>query len=204
MLASRVWENNSTKELSDMNVLLIDNGTTLLTKLKELIPGNEVVQCWNNFTPEAVEKADLIILSGSSQMPLVGNEEKFSAELSLIAQTRKPIIGICFGSELITIAFGGTLKQLPAAHKGVRSVELLDPDVGIGKKEIQVYENHRWSIDTLPEHFTVIARSADGPEIIRHTSLPIWGMQIHPENHTNVTEGDEIFFHILKEIGATD
>lgn len=183
-----------------MKVLLIDNGTTLLEKLEQLIPGTEVVQCWNAITQDAIESADLVVLSGSSKMPLVGNEDEFSLELSLILQSKKPIIGICFGNELIATAFGGTLKQLPVVHKGIRTIKLLDPSIGGGKNEIQVFENHQWTIDRLPEDFLIIAESEDGPEIIKHVSLPIWGMQVHPENYTSTTEGDEVFYRILKTI----
>lgn len=153
-----------------MNILLIDNGTTLLEKLKTLIPGEEVVHTWKDFLQADIDTADIVILSGGSKMQLLGNEGEFENELEFIRRHSKPIIGICFGSELITEAFGGTLKHLPEAHKGIRDIELLDPGLLDGKKSIQVYENHQWIIDTVPGDFEVMARSADGPEMIRHTS----------------------------------
>lgn len=185
-----------------MKVLLIDNGTTLLEKLKMLIPGEEVVHTWKDFTENDIDQADIVILSGGSKMQLLGNEGEFEKELEFIMRHSKSLIGICFGSELITEAFGGTLKHLSEPHKGIREIELLDPELLDGKSSIQAYENHQWIIDRVPAEFEVIARSADGPEMIRHTSLPIWGIQCHPENYVDKTDGDELFLRLLNKFVA--
>lgn len=183
-----------------MNVLLIDNGTTLLSKLEQLIPGREVVQTWRDFTPEQVEAADLIVLSGGSSEQLVGNESDFDKELALIRTTTKPLIGICFGCELIAVAFGGTLRTLPERHQGIRQIRMLAPELAGGKGEIEVFENHEWIIDALPEGFDVLAESEEGPEMIKHRERPLYGLQFHPENRVETADGDEVFRAILTSL----
>lgn len=178
-----------------MNVLLIDNGTTLLTKLEALIPGHTVVQTWREFTDEQVENADLIVLSGGSLMQLVGNEAEFEREMALVRDTRKPVLGICFGCELITRAFGGTLAHMPEAHKGKRTITLV-PFLA----SIEVYENHQWVIDQMPAGFSIMALSDAGPELIRHMARPIYGMQFHPENLVDEAQGDELFQAFLTHV----
>ena len=74
-------------------------------------------------------------------------------------------------------------------------VRLLDKNLGEGI--VRVFESHRWVVDKLPETFDVLALSNDGPEIIKHKNLPLYGFQFHPENFVEESEGDELFLKIL-------
>lgn len=179
-----------------MKILLIDNGTTLLHKLEALIPGNEIVHSFDDFDKDATN-FDLVILSGGSKYQLVGNEEKFEKEINFIKNTNIPIIGICFGYELIVVAFGGILKELSEDKKGMYEVRVLDKDLGEGI--VRIYESHRWVVDTLPDIFEVLVISNDGPEIIKHKEKSIYGIQFHPENFVEETEGDELFLKLLSQ-----
>lgn len=183
-----------------MKVLLIDNGTTLLTKLERLIPGHEIVRSWKDFTPEQCADADLVILSGGSKFQLTGNEGEFERELTLIRKTKKPLVGICFGCELIAVAWGGTLKEMKKKHKGIRKIAVLQPEFFGGKTELSVFENHRWIIDAIPEGFEILAKSEQGPEMIKNKTLPIYGLQFHPENFVDQTEDDDVFLQFLSSV----
>ncbi len=184
-----------------MKVLLIDNGTSLLDKLQELIPGIEIIKKWNNILDSDLNYFDLVILSGSSNSSVVWQHEDFKDEINLIRSSKVPLIGICFGSELIAYSFGGSLRELTTRHKGIRSINIVD-DFGFHKPVISVYENHRWIIDKMPQEFSVLAKSDDGPEAIKHINLPIYGLQFHPENFVDITEGDEFFLGILSKFST--
>ncbi len=186
-----------------MRILLIDNGTTLLEKLKVLIPEEEIV-C----KPEAVHEKDtrdfdLIVLSGSKDFTVTYDEKYFKNEIELIKNTKIPLIGICLGCELIATVFGGTLKRLSERHSGIRKIttttnnEILSIEKG---EAYEVYEGHRWAINVMPKGFTVLAVSEDIPEIIKHDTLPIWGFQFHPENFVDQTAGDEMFLRLFSKI----
>ncbi len=179
-----------------MKILLIDNGTTLLNKLRELIPGEEITHTFDNFDTDTTD-FDLVILSGGSKYQLMGNEDKFQKEIDFIKTTKIPIVGICFGYELIAIAFGATLKELSENKKGMYEVQVFDEV--LGKGIVRVYESHRWIVDTLPDIFEVLAVSNDGPEIIKHKEKIIYGLQFHPENFVEETEGDEVFLKLLSQ-----
>ena len=183
-----------------MKVLLVDNGTTLLRKLCELIPGAETVDLAERFSVSEGNNYDLVILSGSSKEQLVGNESDFKNEIAFIKSSRRPIIGICFGCELIVSAFDGTLRELATPSKGIKEISIVRPGLFDGKTLVSVFENHRWAISALPEHFELLAKSADGPEIIRHKSLPIYGFQFHPENFVDTTEGDWLFLSLFSRL----
>lgn len=182
-----------------MRILLVDNGTTLLEKLKLLIPGEEIVRSPQSISLQESAQFDLIVLSGSKDLAVTYDTEYFKKEIELIQSTQVPIIGICLGCELIATAFGGTLKRMEERHTGIRRIDIVAEGL-LNKSSIDVYEGHHWIIDSLPEGFDVVATSPSGPEIIRHQTRFIWGLQFHPENFVNETEGDEIFMNIFARI----
>lgn len=184
-----------------MRILLIDNGTTFLEKLKILIPGEEIILRPESISPNLSLEFDLIILSGSRDHTAKYDGSYFKNEIELIQNSNIPLIGICLGCELIAIAFDGTLKRMDERHSGIRNIHLMS-SVYLDSKEIEVFESHRWIIDDLPKDFRILATSSDGPEMIRHNSRPIWGLQFHPENFVDMTKGDEIFNKILSEIST--
>lgn len=182
-----------------MKILLIDNGTRLLRDLQELIPGHEITKKWSDVSASDALSYDLVVLSGSNAN-VVWNHADFEAEMALIRECKKPIIGICFGCELIAYTFGGTLKELTRPHEGVRQIEVIDPSFSDAHK-IQVYEHHRWIIENMPEDFTILAKSEDGPEIIKHKTLPIYGLQFHPEHSINEATAMNVFTGLIKQLG---
>jgi GMP synthase-like glutamine amidotransferase len=183
-----------------MKILLVDNGTVLLEKLRALIPGTETIVQSDQLTAAVADSYDLVILSGSSREQLVGNESDFKNEIEFIRSNTRPLIGICFGCELIVSAFGGKLRKLESAHTGIKEIEMVRSDLFDGNKNILVSEHHGWITSALPEHFELLARSVDGPEMIKHKDLPVYGLQFHPENLPEQTGGDEVFLSLLNAI----
>jgi GMP synthase (glutamine-hydrolysing) len=179
-----------------MKVLLIDNGTSLLERLKQLIPGAEVVRRWDQLGNVSAADYELIVLSGSRDHAVVWEEELFEAECNLIRSAETPIVGICFGCELITRSFGGELRRLSDRCHGIKEIRVIDRGLFDGP-HLNVYESHHWVISQCPADFQILAESTDGPEIIKHKSRPIYGLQFHPENLVDQTEGDELFLNLL-------
>ncbi|MEK7063402.1 MAG: gamma-glutamyl-gamma-aminobutyrate hydrolase family protein, partial [Patescibacteria group bacterium] len=151
---------------------------------------------------------DLIVLSGSSGFPVaLDNSNALAAEIELIRSSTVPLIGICYGCELIAHAFGGTL----ADHgEGSREQDLVsikvtkDDSIFGGRSEFEAYDAHRWVIADVPAEFEVLARSAHGPEVIRHKDRPLWGFQFHPEKMVDESYGDEVFNSLLFQCFAKD
>ena len=184
-----------------MPVLLIDNETILLEKLKKLIPGREVIRAWDDLEGVTPNNYSLIILSGGSKFPVVGNEEALFSEMSLVQNAETPIIGICYGCEVIVRSSGGTLELMSEKERGIITIDIVEHDpIFNDKGALQVYESHRWRIKELPEHYVALAHSKHGIEAIRHTKRPIYGFQFHPEQCVNETDGDEIFMTLFQKL----
>lgn len=179
--------------------LLIDNGSRHTVALAKLLPEFPEIVRFDRLGSFDIAPYDCILLSGSSELPLFGNEALFETELSLIRDSSLPIIGICLGAELIAHAFGGTLVDLGEKRKGLVEITATGESVFLLEtgRVFSVYEAHRFAIETLPEGFFAIAQSDHGPEIIKHRSRPIWGLQFHPEHLAEATLGDEMFARIL-------
>jgi len=184
-----------------MKVLLIDNGTTLLNKLEDLIPGQEIVHAWDDLSGVDYADFELIVLSGGSKFEIVGHENRLKDEMKIIKTSETPLVGICFGCELIAEAYGGILGKGKEDHHGIVEVEVLNQnEIFGGRKYLKVYEHHRWLIKTLPENFIALAKSADCFEAIKHKEKPIYGFQFHPEQLVEQTDGDEIFLNLFNQI----
>lgn len=182
-----------------MRILLIDNDTVLLKELKNIIPGHTFVHKWNDLGNLNSKDFDAVILSGGSAFQIVGNEEKLKDEIRIIKDCAKPLIGICYGNELIVETFGGTLEKMDVKHSGVSTVNVVVSDKIFGNlKTFEVFESHEWRIEKMPRNFTILAKSSHSIEAIKHKSLPIYGFQFHPEKSIVNGYGGVIFMNLLK------
>jgi GMP synthase (glutamine-hydrolysing) len=155
------------------------------------------VVAWSDLDSVELSKYKLIVLSGSSGFPVSGHEAELAKEIDVIRFSSVPIVGICYGFELIVVAFGGKLKMLPEKESGIREVGILNQDdVFKGIATLKVYEGHRWVAEIVPEPLVPLAKSAHGVEAVKHTNRPIYGFQFHPEKHLDETVGQQILNNI--------
>lgn len=112
--------------------------------------------------------------------------------LELCLRHNLPVLGICKGMQLINIAFGGTILQdMPLSHLHIATNDLYhDTDISPGSFLYTLYGDtarvnsaHHQCIDKLGTNLSVIQKSCmDGCcEAICHKTLPILGLQWHPE-----------------------
>lgn len=186
-----------------MRVAVVNNGASVPEKILSLLGENpSTIFTYSEVSNIRSGDFDLVVLSGSSQFPITYNQEKLQDEIALIQESAIPILGICYGCELIAIAFGGTLKDMGRGGKEQDTVHIdvvKDSPMFQGRGDFLVYDAHRWVIDTIPDTIEVLARSAHGPEIIKHKTRPIYGFQFHPEKMVEETFGDELFSAFTKQ-----
>lgn len=95
--------------------------------------------------------------------------------------TSMPLLGVCYGAEMIALSCGGTIRRMAAPRQGLYTVTPTGDDT-ICSSPISVFESHRYEISTLPSTLESIASSAEcANEIIRVTGSSIYGTQFHPE-----------------------
>jgi GMP synthase-like glutamine amidotransferase len=183
-----------------MKTLLVDNGSTLTKKLALLSPGEEHIVSYQNI-PADISDYSLILLSGSSLFPIQGNEVQLVKERRLITNAKIPVVGICFGHELIAETFGGKLLSLNEKVVGLTEVEVIQPHTMFDDtKQFTVYENHQYAVREVGEQLQVLAKTDNYAAVIKHKELPIYGFQFHPEHHTDEQLGDEIFLRLFEQL----
>ncbi|MET0884841.1 MAG: gamma-glutamyl-gamma-aminobutyrate hydrolase family protein, partial [Mycetocola sp.] len=115
----------------------------------------------------------------------------------LAAARRIPVLGICRGHQVINVALGGTLLQhvddaghrnidLPVEYALVEHPVRLEPGSILGERfgrdHIVVQSAHHQVVDRLGSGLRAVGWAHDGHiEAIEHDSLPITGVQWHPE-----------------------
>jgi len=95
-----------------------------------------------------------------------------------------PVLGVCYGAQRMTRDHGGRVATLADREYGRRPVTVTAPDPLLSgvSGSFQSWMSHGDSIETLAPGFRAIAVTDNGiPAAIAHESLPLWGVQFHPE-----------------------
>lgn len=101
------------------------------------------------------------------------------------AYAKLPILGICYGHQLIAHIYGGKLgflNESKAKASGFDNVKFTAFSRLWPQQEGSVVVSHREIVTTVPDEFEVIAsRDSLSIEALQHNHLPIFSIQSHPE-----------------------
>jgi anthranilate synthase component 2 len=95
-----------------------------------------------------------------------------------------PILGICLGHQAIGEFFGAHLVKAPYPMHGKISTIFCQKDILFNKlpNSFEVVRYHSLLLEKLPNSLSTIAHTTQREIMsIRHKTLPIWGVQFHPE-----------------------
>ena len=135
---------------------------------------------------KVIESApNLIILTGSSALlSKPRTQELFQPEMDLVRRAKFPILGICYGHQIIGSAFGAPMRDLGQMFRGYEKVSVVKkhPLFDGLPSDLVVAESHRQELTKVPEEFQLLAQSATSEvEAMVHRSRPVYGVQFHPE-----------------------
>ena len=171
-----------------MRILVIDNYDSFVYNLVHYLAqlgAEPTVRRNDEMAPTDLDGFDGVLTSpGPSTPESAGVSVPVVAEC---AERRLPLFGVCLGHQAIGVAFGATVtragellhgKTSEVHHKGDGVLAgLPDPFTATRYHSLAVVEQ------TLPAELEVTARTASGVVMaMRHTSLPIEGVQFHPES----------------------
>lgn len=183
-----------------MQVLVVDNYDSFVFNLVQYLGQLGVdAEVWRNDDARLATESDIAKAAadfdGVLLSPGPGTPERAGASIPLVhacSETRTPLLGVCLGHQAIGVAFGGTVDRAPELLHGKTSV-VEHADAGVLKglpNPFTATRYHSLTIlpDTVPAQLEVIARTPGGVIMgVRHTDLPIHGVQFHPESI--LTEG---------------
>lgn len=188
-----------------MHILIVDNFSPFTPDIVRCLDDLGVVNECLAFSE--VSDADL---AGSSSVILSGrrkNSRESNAANSRIVKncldTGKPLLGICYGAEIIALTLGGTIRRMKD-HIHYRmdiNINTSNP-LTRDKTALDVYESHAFCIARLPAEFTSLASSVECiHEMFSHNHKPIFGTQFHPEKSGNDGKSVLECFALLKQEG---
>ena len=183
-------------------VLIIDFGSQvtklIARRIRDLGVYSEII------TPEELAKLKNyqnikgLVLSGG---PSTVTKENFQSIPKKIFEKKIPVLGICYGLQLIAKIFGGKIKpskkrrEFGRAFLFNRQNSILTKNFFNSKKS--VWMSHEDAVVKLPRHFKTIASTKDSKfTIIENSQKKIYGVQFHPEV-THTENGKKIFKNFL-------
>ena len=146
---------------------------------------------------------DLVILTGSNFMLSKPDTRMvFQQEMDLVRKLSLPILGICFGHQLIGSAYGSRVGDLDVPVKDFKEVKILKrhPVFDGLPETIRVSESHHQELKEVPKGFNLLAESATSKfESICHETRPVYSFQFHPErSDEEYPHGRMIIQNVLK------
>ena len=113
-----------------------------------------------------------------------------------------PVLGICYGMQLVCEALGGRVESAPAREYGRAHVQVLShADLFDGvADESEVWMSHGDQVSRVSDDFVPLARTGTCPiAAVKHKRLPIFGLQFHPEV-THTPRGTKILANFLTNV----
>lgn len=190
-------------------ILLVDNtidgqgvsSRELRASLERVRPGLKILmEPFGRISPGMIEEANPshIVLSGQSHPWNDYQPESLVGIFEVIRQAPRPILGVCGGHQQIALAFGAPVDLMKRTdpgkgyegafrERGFFAVELTNDLASPGilrdlPRSISVWHSHCDEVKEVPPGFRVTARNDTCPiQAMEHTSLPIHGVQFHPE-----------------------
>jgi anthranilate synthase component 2 len=178
-----------------MNVLILDNYDSFTYNLfhyfKGLVSSVSVFRNDESSIAE-IEKYSHIVISPGPGLPK--DAGVLMDALSQYSESKK-ILGVCLGMQAIAEHFGGELYNQEIVKHGLQEeIEITENRNGLFKgiaNTTHVGLYHSWAVNpnNLPSCFNITAKGKTGVTMaIEHKTLPISGVQFHPES-IMTTEG---------------
>jgi len=147
-------------------------------------------------TLHAFDPAGYILSGGPSSV----YEQNAPALQSFVLESGLPVVGVCYGMQLLTLALGG---KVAASHK--KEYGLTDLETGAANPLLPtgtqtVWMSHGDRVEELPPGFNALASSPNSPiAAMGSAQRKIYGLQFHPEVH-HTPRGKEILHNFLFDI----
>ncbi len=166
-------------------ILIIDFGSQytqlIARRIRELNVYSEIIPCNVPFSEIKKRKPSGIVLSGG---PSSVYEEGAPSIDKEIFNLGIPILGICYGMQLITHLLGGKVSRAEKREYGKAILKIEDlSDIFNGvSQETVVWMSHADKITEMPQGFVRLAYTENSPyAAMAHKEKKIYALQFHPE-----------------------
>lgn len=160
---------------------------------------------WKEATAGRFGSFDGVALSGSPDMMSEGSVlAKYQNEVEAIVDSKVPVLGVCFGHQMMARAFGAEVVKDRRHVLGMVETRVLaaDPIFDGLPKSLMLLESRYEIVKSLPEGFRLIAKSrTSGIAAMKHEKRPLYGIQFHPERYTKEhPEGKRVMGNFIRTL----
>jgi GMP synthase (glutamine-hydrolysing) len=183
-------------------IVIIDFGSQvtklIARRIRDLGVYSEIIPSKDILKLQEYKNVKGIILSGG---PSTVTKKKFQSIPREILKKKIPILGICYGLQLLSRLFGGRIKSSKKKREFGRAI-LIKKKTSLLTKNFfnsskTVWMSHEDAVVKMPKKFKVIASTKDSKlTIIENSNDKIYGVQFHPEV-THTENGQQIFKNFL-------
>lgn len=144
--------------------------------------------------PESIEGLAGVIVTGSPAMVSHRHDwsERAAAWLADAHSTGLPMLGVCYGHQLIAHALGGRVGPNPNGRRmGSLEVEIVDsqdPLLGAFSPRQLFQATHVEAVLEPPDSARIIARAAGDEHHALYFGFSTWGLQFHPEFDVDIMD----------------
>ncbi|MDF3071291.1 MAG: hypothetical protein K0R38_6892 [Polyangiaceae bacterium] len=131
-------------------------------------------------SPEELKGYSALILSGGPSSVYDPKSIQIKPEIFALGL---PVLAICYGLQFLVHSQGGTIQRGKVGEYGVETLEILEDNQLFGSRgdTTQVLMSHFDVVADPGPLFEVIGRTHNCVAAVRHKSLPLIGVQFHPE-----------------------
>ena len=136
------------------------------------------------------------ILAVNPDLVFLSNGPGDPEDLGSVIENIKKIVGICLGHQLLALTLGGKTTQLKFGHRGCNH-----PVKDLERNKVHITsQNHGYVVHELPEgvvatHININDGTIEG---MKHTTLPIYSVQFHPEAAAGPKDSEYIFDRFME------
>ncbi len=186
-----------------MRILVIDNnidpkcwGAADLTRFARKAPGATVYvrRAPDGDLPESVHRFDRIVISGSKTSALDGSPwvGRLEALIREAIDAGKPVLGVCYGHQMLARALGGEdhVRRAALGEIGWTRIEMTaESRLFRGLPRVfHSFSSHFDEVARLPQGMKLVARSERcGIQACELEGRPVFGIQFHPEKELSET-----------------
>ena len=186
-------------------IIIIDFGSQvtklIARRVRDLGVYSEIITPKELIKLENFKGVKGIIFSGG---PSTVTKKKFQTIPKKILSQNIPILGICYGLQLIAKLLGGKIKSSNKRREFGRTYiykKKKSPlTANFFKSKNYVWMSHEDAVVKLPKNFKIIGSTKDSKmTIIENSQMKIYGVQFHPEV-THTDNGKQIFKNFVFSI----
>lgn len=155
-----------------------------------------IVVPWNFDVMKSDLKFNAVLISNGPGDPK--KADKTIEVVKKIITNKIPVLGICLGNQILTLAAGGDTYKLKFGHRSQNQ-----PCIQVGTKRCYLTtQNHGFAVSNIPTGFKpwFINANDNTNEGIIHEKYPIMSVQFHPEAVPGPVDTEWIFDYFLEKI----